>query len=533
MIRAKLAFLILLLALAPAWGESNVVFKKSINQQLLTIKAPAAYLSGGKKIFVDKSGSFKVYITYGELKIRANKAAYDYKNMVVELFDGFNGEYGQYKISGDYFRVNPRTGQYVGRGLNFGYLFATLHGEECEFYGDHILIQKISTSPLQYPIFNLNINRLEVYPGYSLASGSTLRFFRVPFYYIPLYIEDSRRSYFDLNFPAFEVKKDIFHSTHGAVHSHYFLNPRFFGDISLKSSSQDGGGIGIKQIVRLNDYHQMQLKYTFWEKAAAQTKFSYIFNYFDDPRKNNAGLSFRERQQMEEAVAGVPPNIILKGDYSENEEIKRSIVDRRPDLELTGIIYGTISDHQYTLTPSIFYGKIREKKIFPENQLPQDVNRNYGRIKGALDFVYYLETPRLSPFINKVLWSIDYEHSIYDPGDANRGLLTTSMTARRPVSKGLGIYYEAILTKTLLNYGQSPFFFEEYGRLVDSATFDLYLQLDTLIAGNQYIYDITNFQPYNEIYYFGIKAGNNYATLQFDRREESWGFEFSRKESAF
>jgi hypothetical protein len=490
-------------------------------------------MSGSKKIFVDKSNQFKVYITYGELKIRANKAAYDFNDKIIELYDGFNGEFDQYKIAGEYFRINPVTGHYLGRKLQFGYLFATLHGEEYQFYGDYILIKNISTSPLQFPIFNLDISQLKIHPGYSLASRNTLKFFNIPFYYIPLYMEDGRRNYFEIPFPAFEVKKDIFHDTHGSIHTHYYFNPALFGDLSLRFSDQDGGGAEVQQIVRLSDHHQLQLDYVWWEKAAAQSSYSYIFHYFDNPRRPDNKLSFRQRQKQEEKIARIDPNVVLQCDYTQNEEIQRSIVDRYPDVSLTGYIYGLINDHKYTLTPTFYYGTLKEKRIFPEDQAPQDVDREYNRTKGEVNFTYFLETPRLRPFINKVLWGIDYEHSIYDPGNASRGRLSSSITARRPILKQLGFYYETILTKTLVDYGQSPFFFEEYGRLFDSAILDLYLQLPVLIAGNQFIYDLTNWQSYNEIYYVGIKAGNNYATIQYNRRFESWEFAFMRKEAAF
>lgn len=534
MIRAKLALLIVLLALVPAWGKSNVVFKKNINQKLLTIKAPAARLSGNKKIFIDKSKSFKVYITYGGLKIRANKAAYDYKKMVVELFDGFNGEFDSYKVAGEYFRINPRTGHYVGRKLKFGYLFASLQGEEYQFYGDYILIKDISSSPLHYPIFNLHINKLEAHPGYSLAYGNTLRFFSVPFYFIPLYIEDSRRNYFDLAFPAFEIKSDIFHDSQLAVHTHYFFNAGIFGDLSIRRSELDGYGLQVQQILRLNDNNQMQLKALGWERSPAQTKFSYIVQLFDNPREEGAkDWTFLKRQRMEEKVALVEPKLILRADYSQNEEIQRSIVDRYPDLSLTGFINGIIYEHKYMLTPAIHFGKIKETRIYPEDQAPQDVNRDYERIRGDLGFNYYLETPHFRPVINRMIWEVDFEHSVYTPGSSSRGRLSTSLTARRPIIKRLGLFFETKLTKMLIDYGQSPFFFEEYGRLMDSITLDLYLQQQALIAGNELIYDITNMEAYNEIFYAGIKAGRNYAVVQFNRRLKSWEFAFMRKESAF
>lgn len=533
MIRVKLALLIVLLALVPAWGKSNVVFKKNINQKLLTIKAPAAYLSGNKKIFIDKSKSFKVYITYGELKIRANKAAYDYKKMIVELFDGFNGEFDSYKVAGEYFRINPRTGHYVGRKLKFGYLFASLQGEEYQFYGDYILIKDISSSPLHYPIFNLHTNKLEVHPGYSLAYGNALRFFAIPFYYIPLYMEDGRRSYFDLPFPAFEVKSDIFHDAQAAVHTHYFFNPKLFGDLSFRNSGQDGVGLQAQQIFRMNEHHQMMLDYLWWDKADPQLKYSYIYQLFDDPKGMDRQSSFLKKQKMAEKVAAIEPKLEFRGDYTQNEEVNRSIIDRYPDLSLTGTIRGIINDHKYTLTPTLYYGKIKESRTFPEDQAPQDVNRDYERLRGDLGFNYYLETPHFQPVINRMIWEVDFEHSVYTPGSGSRGRLSTSLTARRPIIKRLGLFFETKLTKMLIDYGQSPFFFEEYGRLMDSITLDLYLQQQAFIAGNELIYDITNMESYNEIFYAGIKAGHNYAVIQFNRRLKSWEFAFMRKESAF
>jgi hypothetical protein len=391
---------------------------------------------------------------------------------------------------------------------------ASLYGEEFQFFGDRILIKNITALPLHFPIFSLATAQMEIYPGYSLASRNTLKFFWLPFYYIPLYLDEGRRTYFDLPFPALEIKKDVFHDTHFAVHSHYFINPALYGDISLKASDKDGAGAQIQQVVRLNEHHQLELKLLEWEKAPTQANVSYEFHIFDNPRKPDQELSFQEQQKLEDKIARIEPQLIFRSDYTRNEEILRSVVDRYPDVSLTGNIKGILNEHTYTLTPSLHYGKIKEKQIFPEDQNPQDVDRDYTRLKGAVNFTYYLETPRLKPFIKRVLWGVDYEHSMYDPGSTNRGRLSSSITARRPILKALGFYYEVVLSKALIDYGQSPFFFEEYGRLMDSATLDLYLQLPIFIVGNQYIYDITNWQSYNEVYYAGVKTGNNYAVIQ-------------------
>lgn len=517
----------------PAKAAKNVVFQKNLNNVLLTIQAPQSYISGNKKIFIDKQNNFEVVLSYDEIKIYANQIAYDFNLDTIELSNGFKGSLEQYFIRGDYFRINLRTRYYVGNNLQFGYQVASLQGEEFQFYGDRILVKNITASPLYYPIFNLTTSRLEIYPSYSLAKLNTLRFFRIPFYFIFLYMEDWRRNYFELPFPALELKKDIFHDTSGTIHTHYFINPSLYGDIALKLSDKDGGGAQIQQIVRLNDHHQMELKVLGWERAPAQANFSYIFHFFDNPRKPDKYLSFEQKQKMEQRVSRIEPNLIFQCDYTYNEEIQRSIVDRYPDAMLMGNIRGILYDHTYTLTPAVHYGRIKEKRIYPENQNPRDVDRDYKRLKGEANFTYYLETPRLSPFINRVFLGIDYEHSEYTPGDANRGRILGSLTVRRPILKMIGLYYELKLNKALLDYGQSPFFFEEYGRLMDSAALDLYLQLQLFIAGNQFIYDITNMQPYNEVYYVGVKAGINYAVIQYNRREQSWEFKFMRKEAAF
>jgi len=59
------------------------------------------------------------------------------------------------------------------------------------------------------------------------------------------------------------------------------------------------------------------------------------------------------------------------------------------------------------------------------------------------------------------------------------------------------------------------------------------LQADPFVAGNQVTYDLTNLAPYNEIYYAGVKSGSNYATIQYNRRMESWEFAFMSKGAAF
>ncbi len=528
-----LLILIFLFASSSAWAKQDVVFRKRINNVDLTIKAPGSYVWKGKRIFIDKKNKFGVDLEFGELKVRANQVAYDLKRQVIELANGFKGSLEEYRVEGDYFRINPRTGYYVGHDLKFGYLVAYFYGKEFQFYGDKILVNKISASPLHYPIFRLYTDKLEIYPGYSLAHQNTLKLFNLPFYYIPLYIDEGRRSYFELPFPALEAKSDIFHGTHGSIHSHYFMNPGLYGDISLKQSEQDGVGAQIQQLIRLSDHHQIELKLLEWEKSPTQANFSYIFHFFDSPRKSGKKLSFKDQQKLEEKISGADPKFIFRCDYTRNEEIQRSIIDRYPDVSATLPMQGILYDHKYTFTPSIYYGKVREKKIYPEDSAPLDVDRDYRRLKGDVNFTYYLETPRLKPFIRKVLMGVDYEHSVYDPGDSNRGRVEGSLTVRRPIFKALGLYYNATLATALLDYGQSPYYFEEYGRLKDSGMLDLYLQLPYLIAGNQVVYDFTQWQPFNEIYYLGVKSGANYAVIKYDRRQESWEFAFMRKEAAF
>jgi len=525
-------FLSIALLLYPSSARAEV-FRKRINNTVLVIKAPGSYVWKGKRIFVDKKKEFGVEIEYGELKAQANQAAYDLQQEVIELSEGFRGSLEDYWVEGNYFRINPRTGHYAGYDLKFGYLVASFYGKEFQFYGDKIQVEKISASPLYFPVFRLYTEKLEIYPGYSLARQNTLKLFAIPFYYIPLYVDDERRSYFDLPFPAPEVQSDIFHGTHGALHSNYFISPSLYGDVSLRYSEEDGGGAHIQQLVRLSDHHQVELEVLGWEKAPAQAKFSYIFHFFDNPRRPGQELSFRKQQMLEEEIAKIPPRLTFQCDYTANEEIKRSIVDRYPDVSVSVPMRGILYDHTYAFIPSVHYGNIKEKKIYPEDSPPADVDRDYRRMKGDINFTYYVETPYLSPFINKVLLETNYEHSVYEPGSADRGRVEGSVIARRPILKALGLYYELVLTKNVLDYGQSPFFFEEYGRLKDNGTLDLYLQLPFLVAGNQLIYDFEGMQLYNEIYYAGIKSGDNYAVVQYDRRMESWEFAFMRKEPAF
>lgn len=510
-----------------------MIFRKEINDIKLTIKAPAAYSSGGKRIFIDKKKELGVELNYGELKVRANQVNYDSKQDVIELASGFKGSLWQYQIEGEYFRINPWTGNYAGDDLKFGYLVAYLYGKRFEFYGDKIAADKVSASPFYYPVFSSDSDKIEIYPGYTLAHQNTLRFFRVPFYYVPLYLNDRRRNYFDLPFPALDIKKDIFHDKHVAVHTHYFFNPGFYGDFSLHLSDLDGAGAQIQQIVRLSDHHQFQLKYLGWQRSQPQADISYAFQLFDNPRQPGQLLSFKEQQELEEKIAGIEPKLTLNGDYSINEEAMRSIIDRSPDLNMTFRARGTLYDHIFTVTPSISYGKIKEKKIFPESAAPQEVNRNYDRTKAALNFSYFLETPYMRPYIKKAFWAVDYERSDYRPGGIDRERVSTSFTVRRPVLVALGIFYEATLTKVLLDSGLSPFYFEEYGRLKDSGLLDLYLQSGFLIAGNQLTYDFSAGQSFNEIYYLGIKAMESYAVIKYNRRMQSWEFSFMTKEPAF
>jgi len=508
-------------------------FSKKIGSTTLKITAPKTFTWKGQQVFADKKKWYRVKVDYGDLKVKANRVAYDPKRHTIELSEGFKGKMDQYQLEGDYFRVNAKTGNFSGYDIKFGYLGAYFYGKEFTFYGDKIAIKNISASPTQYPIIRLYSSSLEFYPGYSLASRNTLKLFELPIYFIPLYVDDSRRTYFDLPFPAPEFKSDVFHGLQGAVHSHYFINPSFYGDVSLRQSDQSGFGAGLMQFIRMSDHHQLQLGVLSWAKDDMQANAAYELQFFGNPRKPGRKLIFRKQQKLEEEIAEIEPWAVFRSDYAVNEEIQRSIVDLSPDSSLTGYLKGILFGHTYTIVPSLHYGRIKEKRIFPENAAPQDVNRDFTRTRGNLTFTYYLPTPRLKPYVRKVLLGLGYENSIYDPGNINRSRVAGILTVRRPILKALGLYYEAELYKTLVDSGTSPFYFENYGRLMDSGTLDLYLQLAYIIAGNQLVYDFTNMTGYNEIYYFGIKTGSNYATIQYDRRMDSWQVAIMSKESPF
>ncbi len=528
----KQVFIIFLLIIfcCPAKAAS---FSKKVGSETLKITAPKTFQWKGQTVFADKSKQLKVIVDYGDLKVRTNRVTYDPGKGMIELSEGFRGKMDQYQLEGDYFRVNTRTGNYSGYDLKFGYLGAYFYGKEFTFHGDRISVDQIAVSPTEYPIIRLNANLLEFYPGYMLVSRSTLKLLELPIYFIPLYVDDSRRTYFDLPFPAPEFKSDVFHGLQSAVHTHYFLNPSLYGDISLRHSEISGFGAGLMQFVRLSDYHQLQLGVLNWAKSDMQANAAYELQFFGNPRKPDQQLPFQKQQLLEEEVAAIEPWAVLHSDYAVNEEIKRSIVDLYPDSSLTIYLKGLLFKHTYTLTPALHYGRIKEKRIYPEGAPMQDVNRDYTRIMTDLNFTYYYPTPRLDPFINKVLLGLGYEHSVYDPGNTSRSRVAAILTVRRPILKNLGLYYEGILTKTLVDSGTSPFYFENYGRLMDSGTLDIYLQLAFLIAGNQLVYDFTNMQGYNEIYYLGVKAGTNYATLQYDRRMDSWQLAIISKETPF
>ncbi|MFH1683450.1 MAG: hypothetical protein ABIA67_01060, partial [Candidatus Margulisiibacteriota bacterium] len=375
---------------------------------------------------------------------------------------------------------------------------------------------------------------LDIYPGYSLAHRNTLKLFNLPFYYVPLYFNDVRRKYYKLPFPALRAGKNIFRGNYSSIHSHYFIDPRVFGDISLHFSDENGAGAQLQQIVRLSDWQQLELKYLAWEKAEPRTGLSYTIQLFAVPRDKTNKLSFNEQWELEEKISTIEAEVSFTADYCLNQEINRSIIDRYPDLSVLIRMHGFLYDHAYAIAPSASYGKIKEKKIYPENAPAQAVNRAYDRTKMGVNFSYFLETPFVRPYVQKALWDIDYQHSDYLPGNTNRGRVSSSIKVRRPILLPVGLFYEAVLTKGLLDYGQSPFSFEEYGLLRDSASFDLYLQTDYILAGNQLIHDFSIGQLYNEIYYFGIKAlDSSYAVIKFDRRQESWEFAFMVKEAAF
>lgn len=520
--------LLQLLVVFPAWSQAK--FSRQLPAGPLTINGPYAAIVSGQKIIYDPNNKLGVDLTYDRLKLKANRVSYGQDE--IEL-TGFKGNYEQYTLEGDYFRINPKTGDYAGEDLKFGYLSAYLKGKRVQFYGDKIVADQVSTSPLNYPIFSFDSNRVELYPGYTIARGNIFKFFPVPIYYIPLYLNDQRRKYFELPFPALEAAKDIFHGTQGAVHSHYFFNPQWFGDLSLRLSDFDGGGAEIQQIFRLSDHHQFQFDLTGWQKSPVQGKASYVFNYYEDPTVKG-DLSFAQRNELVRKIAGIEPRLIIGADYSFNEEVNRSIVDRSYDLTASGRLKGLLFDHTYTIVPTLTYGRIKEKKIYPENAQAQEVDRSYLRTGADLNFSYYLETPFIQPYVTKAFLSLDYQHDEYKPGDLARTRVASSLTVRRPIFNLDFLLYEAVLTKSLSDSGLSPFYFEEYGRLKDSFSLDLYLRTELFIGGNLWLYDLTGGGLYNEINYVGVKAlGDSYVVLRHDRRREFWELGIMKKELAF
>ncbi|MBU0629865.1 MAG: hypothetical protein KKC80_02970 [Candidatus Margulisbacteria bacterium] len=506
------------------------MFSHQLPDGLLSIKGPELAKDKGRKVIIDRSNKFGVSLTYDQLKIKANRASYDQDEIELTVF---KGNYEQYALEGDYFRINPKTGEYAGDNLKFGYLSAYLKGGRVHFFGDKIVADQVTTSPLNYPVFSFSSSRIEIYPGYALARGNILKFFPVPIYYIPLYINDQRRKYFELPFPALEAAKDLFHGSHGAVHSHYFFNPQWFGDLALRYSEIDGGGVEVQQIVRLSDHQQFQVDLTGWQRASAQGKISYVYNYYPDPAIGRQ-LSFFEKNELAGKVAGIEAPLALRADHSFNEEINRSVIDRDYDISVKGKVKGLLFDHTYTIVPTLTYGRIRETKIYPESAPAQVVDRNYLRTGADLNFSYYLETPFIQPYVTKAFLSLDYQHDDYKPGTVSRTRLASSLTVRRPIFNLDFLFYEAVLTKSLADSGLSPFYFEEYGRLKDSFSLDLYLQTDLFVGGNQWVYDLSAGVMFNEINYLGIKAlGDSYVVLRHDRRREFWELGIMKKELAF
>ena len=406
-----------------------------------------------------------------------------------------------------------------------------MHSGQWQFYGDRIVVDDTTAAPFGDMLLSLNSSQFDIYPTYTLAYGNTLKLFRIPFYYIPLYISDRRKEYYDLPFPALEVKQDVFHGSSGAIQSHYFLSPELFGNLSLRLADVDGIGAKIQQIVRLSDHNQFDLELLKWQKTGSQAKFGYTFKMFDDPPRPNHLMTFQEQSDYNNKVAQIEPPLEFNVAYSHNEENNRSIIDRDPDLTVTGRIKGIADGHEFTLTPTFYWGRIMETRIYQENLPPLDVSRDYVRTGAAVDYSFYLETPYIR---NKALVSLDFHHSNYEPGEINQGRLDASLTLRRPVFGLNFFFYELKLTKLIVNYGQSPFYFEQFGLLQDSGSFDLYLKTDYFIAGNQWILDITNANVYNDIYYFGIKVqDNNYAVIEHDQRQALWEFGIMSKELAF
>ncbi|MCU0641289.1 MAG: hypothetical protein MUC35_04290 [Candidatus Margulisbacteria bacterium] len=471
---------------------------------------------------------------YGALTVEARAVNWDKGAKVVEL-TGFRGTYESYALSGDYFRINTGTGNFSGQNLKVGYLTAYLQVAAVEYNGRKVDAANVTAAPFEQPLFSANLGELELYPGYLLARHNTLKLSVVPFYYIPLYFSDLRRSYFPLPFPALELGKDIYHGSAGAVHTNYFFSPQLFGDLALRASETDGAGLGIQQVVRLADYHQLNASAVGWQKSPAQFKLSYVFNYFPAPTRPNHPLSFQEQSKLIQDTAQAETLISVRADYSQNEDFSRGRIDRAPDLLANIKFKGVLFDHVYTLTPYISHGRLRETKIFPEIGAPQSVDRSYQRQGVGFDCTYFLDTPFVKPYVNRALLTLNLLHNNYEPGPASRDRLASSLTIRRPLLTLAGLSYELVLTKVLANNGQSPFFFEEYGwQLLDHAALDLYLQNDRLLAGTQVVYDLISGTPYNEIYYAGIKAvGDSYAAIRHDRRMQSWEFAFMRKEEVF
>ncbi|MEE8638235.1 MAG: hypothetical protein V3T21_04220 [Candidatus Margulisiibacteriota bacterium] len=507
------------------------VYRTKIDSNSLVIKAPKYFYSGPHEItFIDPKQEHGVKLIYKPFEVQANRIVYDTRRSVIELSKGFKGSFGDFHLEGSYFRFNPKTQNYVGEDLKLGYLMAALYGKKFQFYGKRILINDISASPL-YPLINLYSQRVEIYPGYTLAYGNNLNLFRIiPFYYVPLYVEDGRRNSFELIIAAPEIKSNTFHGLYGFYNTNFFFNPVLYGTLSLGLSEKDGWGGRVQNLVRLNDHHQFQLQFAGWaDNKRLQQLHSYEFNFFSNPRPKRR-LTFQKQQKLEEEIKNIPGNPILRVDYTQNEEIQRSIIDRYPDVTLRGSIKSIIRDHTLSIDPSITYGKILEKGYYPEDsESLTEVNIDSKRLRYDLNVAYFLEMP----YVKKSLLAMDYEHSEYEPQNSNRGRVSSSLTFRRPISKLIGLFYNLTLTKVLLDYGQSPFEFERYGRLGDSGYLDLYLQLQLLILGYELVYDFSSWQPFNNIYYAGIRYMDRYAVIKYDTREKWWEFQFMVKAEMF
>ena len=507
------------------------IYRTKIDSNLLVIDAPKYYYSGPHEItFIDPNEEYQVKLIYKPFEVQANQTVYDTQKSVFELSKGFKSSFENFYVEGDYFRFNPKTQNFAGENLKFGYLTASLHGKKFEFYGERILINEVNASPL-YPVINLYSHKVEIYPGYYLAHGDNLNLFgAIPFYYVPLYVEDGRRNSFDLIIAGPEIRSNVFHGLYGFYNTNYFFDPALYGTFSLGHSDKDGWGGRIQQLIRLNDHHQAQLQVTKWAKnERLQQLHSYEFQIFENPRPKRR-LAFQKQQELEEEIKNIPANPIFHVDYTRNEEIQRSIVDRYPDASLRTSMTTIYRDHTLTINPSLTYGKILEQGYYPEgSETLTEVNTESNRMRADLNVTYFLEMP----YVKKSLLAMDYEHSEYRPQDTNRGRISSSLTFRRPISKLLGLYYNLTLTKVLLDYGSSPFEFERYGRLGDSGYLDLYLQLLSLILGYELIYDFSGWQPFNNIYYAGIRYMDRYAVVKYDTREEWWEFQFMVKAEMF